>query len=332
MISAPAGYGKTTLLSQWAAVEDRPFAWLTVTEGDNDLTVLVAYLIRALDGIDPLPPEALAAFAASGADGPTVLLPRLGRMLLERSRPFVLALDDVHVLTDPDCLSALGVLVSHLPEGSQLALVDPPGSAAGAGPAAGPPDADGAPGRGPDAHGPGGRSRAARRRARSSTTRPRTRSSHAPRAGPRASTSRRSRREDLPDAEAVAARFAGDHRLVAEYLRDELIEALPDDVVEFLTRTSVLEYLDGPGCDAVLERSGSWAVLEELARSNLFVVPLDDDGGAVPLPPPLRGPAPGRAPAPRAGARTRSSTRAQPSSSRRGASSTSRSHHAGLGG
>jgi LuxR family maltose regulon positive regulatory protein len=111
VISAPAGYGKTTLLAQWAAAEDRPVAWLTVTEGDNDLTVLVAYLIRALDRVDPLPPESLAAFAAAGADGPTVLLPRLGRMLLGRPRPFVLALDDVHLLSDPDSLSALGVLV-----------------------------------------------------------------------------------------------------------------------------------------------------------------------------------------------------------------------------
>ena len=196
MISAPAGYGKTTLLSQWAVVEDRPFAWLTVTEGDNDLTVLVAYLIRALDGIDPLPPEALAAFAASGADGPTVVLPRLGRILLERSRPFVIALDDVHVLSDPDCLSALGVLVSHLPEGSQLALStrqDPPLARA--------------------------RLRARRtlmelraedlmldtaRRAQprcatpgsTSTTRPRTPSSHGPKAGLRASTSRRSQQEE----------------------------------------------------------------------------------------------------------------------------------------
>ena len=61
-------------------------------------------------------------------------------------------------------------------------------------------------------------------------------------------------------------------------MRDELIEALPADVVEFLTRTSVLELLDGPGCDSVLERSGSRVVLEELAHSNLFVVPLDETG------------------------------------------------------
>ncbi len=104
VISAPAGYGKTTLLSQWAAVEDRPLACLTITEADNDLMVLVAYLIRALDKIDALPPESLAALVAPGADGPTAVLPRLGRMLLERPRPFVLALDDTHILTDPDCV------------------------------------------------------------------------------------------------------------------------------------------------------------------------------------------------------------------------------------
>ncbi len=83
---------------------------------------------------------------------------------------------------------------------------------------------------------------------------------------------------DQPDATVAAARFAGDHRLVAEYLREELMEGLPEDVVEFLTRTSVLEYLDGAACDALLQRSGSWAVLDDLARSNLFVVPLDAIG------------------------------------------------------
>lgn len=277
VISAPAGYGKTTLLTQWAAVEERPFSWLTVTEGDNDLTVLVAYLVRALDALDPLPAETLAAFATTGADGPTSLLPRLGRTLLERPRPFVLALDDVHLLSEPDSLKVLDVLVSHLPDGSQLALAtrqDPP---------------------------------LARARLRTRRTLMELRAEDlmlTPAEGAAAlrdagltidgatADALVDRAEgwpagiylaalavrDLSDAEDAAARFGGDHRLVAEYLRDELIEGLSEDVLEFLTRTSVLEYLDGAACDAVLGRSGSWAVLEELARSNLFVVPLDANG------------------------------------------------------
>lgn len=277
VISAPAGYGKTTLLSQWAEAEDRPFAWLSITEGDNDLTVLVAYLIRALDAVDPLPVETLAAFTAAGADGPTVLLPRLGRTLLERTRPFVLALDDVHLLSNAECLSALGVLAAHLPEGSQLALAsrqDPPLARA--------------------------RLRAQRTLVEIGTEdlmfTPAEGAEALRDAGVKIDDAAADllveRTEgwpagiylaalavrDLDNAPDAATQFTGDHRLVAEFLRDELVDGLPDEVVEFLTRSSILDYLDGPGCDAVLDRSGSWAVLEELARSNLFVVPLDETG------------------------------------------------------
>jgi LuxR family maltose regulon positive regulatory protein len=276
VLSAPAGYGKTTLLTQWAEAETRPVAWLTITEGDNDLTTFVAYLARTLDGVDPWPTETLAGLIAARAAGP-VLLSRLGRALLERPRPFVLVIDDVHLLGDPDCLSVLGVLVSHLPEGAQLALAsrqDPP---------------------------------LARARLRTRRTLMELRAPDLVLSGEEGAAVLRdagldvdgdtagavvARAEgwpagvylaalaarDQPDARAAAVRFAGDHRLVAEYLRGELIEGLPADVVEFLIRTSLLEYLDGPVCDAVLGRTGSWAVLEELAGSNLFVVPLDATG------------------------------------------------------
>ena len=90
-------------------------------------------------------PKMLAAFAAAGADGPTVLLPRLGRTLLERSQPFVLALDDVHLLSDPECLSALDVLVAHLPDGLPARTGNAPGPSTRAGAPARPPDADGDP-------------------------------------------------------------------------------------------------------------------------------------------------------------------------------------------
>jgi LuxR family maltose regulon positive regulatory protein len=277
VLSAPAGYGKTTLLAEWAGAEERSVAWLTITEGDNDLATFVAYVVRALDEVEPFSPETLASITAAGAHGPTVLVPRLGRALLDRSEPFVLALDDVHLLTDSDCVNALGVLVSHLPDGSQLALSsrqDPPLARA--------------------------RLRAGRAlieiRAEDLTLSGDEGEAVLRDAGlvvdPDVATALIERTEgwpaglylaalagrSAPDPAAVAAGFAGDHRVVAEYLRDEILEALPDDVVEFLVRTSVLEYLDGPGCDAVLEREGSWRVLDELARSNLFVVPLDSTG------------------------------------------------------
>ena len=231
VLSAPAGYGKTTLLAEWAAAEDRPVAWLTVTAGDNDLATFVAYLVRALDEVDPFGPETLAGLTVARPAGPTVVLPRLGRALLERPRPFVLALDDVHLLTDADSLSALGVLIAHLPDGSQLALAtrqDPP---------------------------------LARARLRARRTLMELRAEDLALSGSEGAALLRDARlqldadvvddvvtrtegwpagiylaalaaRDQPDAVRAMQRFAGDHLLVAEYLRGELLDGLPEDVVD----------------------------------------------------------------------------------------------------
>ena len=75
-----------------------------------------------------------------------------------------------------------------------------------------------------------------------------------------------------------ATEFRGDDRFVADYLLSELLARLPRDELRFLTRTAVLEPMSGPLCDAILEESDSAAVLESLARSNLFLVPLDRTG------------------------------------------------------
>ena len=82
------------------------------------------------------------------------------------------------------------------------------------------------------------------------------------------------------DAGRAVARFAGDDRLVVDYVRDDFLAGLSRRKLEFLTRTSVLDTLAGPVCDAVLERSGSAQVLRELARSNTLLVPLDRSDGA----------------------------------------------------
>src|SRR5207247_2721413 len=77
------------------------------------------------------------------------------------------------------------------------------------------------------------------------------------------------------DVGQAVTRFAGDDRLVIDYLRDELLSRLPNEQVSFLTRTSVLDRLSGGLCDAALERSGSARVLREMSRSNPLLIPLD---------------------------------------------------------
>ena len=87
VLVAPAGYGKTTLLTQWASEDERPFAWLSVSRGDNDATVLLAYIALALNALEPLDERAFVGLSMSGADLTSVLLPRLGDAMAGRSRP-----------------------------------------------------------------------------------------------------------------------------------------------------------------------------------------------------------------------------------------------------
>jgi LuxR family maltose regulon positive regulatory protein len=109
LIVAPPGYGKTSLLGQWAGNDRRAFASLTLDETDNDARQLIRSIAAALDSIEPLQEEVCSLSA---------LLACIER----RTRPFVLALDDVHVLGPDKSLDALAAIVDRMPRGSQLAL------------------------------------------------------------------------------------------------------------------------------------------------------------------------------------------------------------------
>jgi LuxR family maltose regulon positive regulatory protein len=258
LVVAPAGYGKTTALSEWAEKDGRPFAWLDLGDEDNDAAHLLASITLALDDIEP-----------GIADLP---LDRLGPAIAGRQRPFVLVLDDVHVLTASGSLELLEAIVDHLPPGSQLALASRTEPAL-----------------------PIGRLRAHRRlvelRSRDLVM---TRGEAAvlltglglrsadvdmlvqrTEGWPAGLYLAALSLQDQPDRQRALARFAGDDRLVADYLRDELLAELPRDRLSFLFRTSVLDDLSGPLCDAVLARPGSGGTLRELSRSNLMLVPLD---------------------------------------------------------
>ncbi len=129
LVVAPPGYGKTTLVSQLTAGAEQPFAWLTVTEEDNDPSAFLAYLALALDTIEALDPQTFAALAMSEADLVSIRLPRLGNVLANRSLPFVLVLDDVHLLHSSGSVAVLERLADQMPLGSQLVLAgrsDPP--------------------------------------------------------------------------------------------------------------------------------------------------------------------------------------------------------------
>jgi LuxR family transcriptional regulator, maltose regulon positive regulatory protein len=273
-ISAPTGYGKTVLAVEWAKRDPRPFVWLSIDQHDNDPTVLLTYLAVGLDRVEPIDPAVLGALASRGASIGQRVMPRLGAALASKALPVVVVLDDVHLLQDQEGLDAVAVLVDHLPPGSQLAVTsrgEPPL--------------------------PAGRWRAEGRLAElgpGELAMDPVEAGLLLRAasveladGEVAELARRT--EGWPVALYLAAlsikaqhpsngggvRFGGRDPFLVDYLQSVLLARLSPTEVQFLTRTAVLDRLSGPLCDAMLESSGSAAVLASLERSNLLVVPLD---------------------------------------------------------
>ena len=274
LLTAPAGYGKTTLLTEWAAADDRPFVWIRLIEADNDPALFVAAVVDGLDEMKETVGGVAATLVEPEVGASTILFSRLARVVRARRRPFVLVFDDVHVLRDRECLEALTVIVDQLPDGAQVALASRTEPALKL-----------------------GRRRADRGLAElKQRDLAMTRSEGGEllarmglRLSPADVATLLRRAEGWPvavylaglslrgqrDVGRAVARFAGADRLVVDYLRDEFLAGLSRRKLEFLTRTSVLDTLAGPICDAVLERSGSAQVLRELARSNTLLVPLD---------------------------------------------------------
>ena len=119
---APAGYGKTTLLSQWAERKFQAFAWVSVDEADNDPKVLLTYIAEALDAVEPISGRVFDALASPESSVVGSVIPRLGSAFRSMSSPIVLVLDDVHVLRNSECRAAVSVLSDYVPGGSRLVL------------------------------------------------------------------------------------------------------------------------------------------------------------------------------------------------------------------
>ena len=135
-VVAPAGYGKTTLLAQWAERNGQVFAWVQVDEHDNDPKILLRYVAEALDAIEPVGERVFEALASPVSSVPGSVVPRLGSAFASMTVPVVLVLDDVHLLHNRECRAALSVLADHVPAGSRLALAgraEPPLRGAGSG-------------------------------------------------------------------------------------------------------------------------------------------------------------------------------------------------------
>jgi LuxR family transcriptional regulator, maltose regulon positive regulatory protein len=281
LVVAPAGYGKTTLLSQWADRDARPFVWVSVDEHDNEPIAFLRHVAAALDGLKPLDASALESLSPDEGSVWTRAVPRLAAALASQESPFVLVLDGADRLPD-DSISAVAALLEHIPAGSMMALS---GRVAPSLPVA-------------------------TLRARQPLLE----------IGPyelalsrrEAEMLLRASRIELEDAEinvlmertegwatglhlaALASQdrahgeggepreahaVGGDDRYLADYFRSEYLSRLDPDRLTFLRRTSVLESMSGPLCDAVLERKESAVELASIEAANLFLVPLDRHRG-----------------------------------------------------
>ena len=284
-VVAPAGYGKTTLLAQWAERNGQAFAWVSLDERDNDPKVLLTYIAEALDAVEPVGRPVFDALADPGSSVLGQAVPALGFAFSSVTIPVALVLDDVHVLRGQECRDAVSVLADHVPDGSRLVLAgrdEPPLPVA--------------------------RLRAEGRileiGPRDLALSHEEASSLLHEAGVAAAEDdvaelhRRtegwpaglylaalSLRESLGEslggsgpAAGTAASFGGDDRLVSEYMQAEFLGRISRRERVFLTRTAVLERMCGPLCAAALDQPGAAAVLSGLARSNLLLVPLDRRG------------------------------------------------------
>jgi ATP/maltotriose-dependent transcriptional regulator MalT len=278
VVSAPAGFGKTTLLADWSQRSELPVAWVSLDERDDDPVRFFVYLIAAIGTIYEDFGETTRAFLRSlqSREELEPVLTTLSNEILELPRDFVLVLDDYHAIRSETIHDALAFLLEHSPPPMHLVVVgrtSPPLPLS-------------------------------RLRARGRLTEIRAtdlrftlkeaadfldRTMGLDLTGESVATLEKETegwivglqlaahalRED--ETRPVEA-FEGSARHVFDYLADEVLSRQPEEVREFLLRTSVVETLSGPLCEALTDTTDGLKMLERLERANLFLVPLDEGG------------------------------------------------------
>jgi LuxR family transcriptional regulator, maltose regulon positive regulatory protein len=278
LVSAPTGFGKTSALAAWAAASPARFVWVSLDEGDDEPTRFWSYLVAAIESVVPEFPGVVARrLRAPGVSVADEVLPVLINQLALVTQPLVVVIDDYHLVADEAIHAGLSYLLDRLAPDVHLVLAgqsDPP-------------------------------LRLGRLRARGELNEVRAQElrfsdeeaaallngKHALQLAPEQLAGVQHRTEgwvaglnlvalslrDAGDRDEIMARMPMEDRFLVDYLWDEVAGRQSPETRQFLMRTSVLERLSSPLCDAVAERTDSAQMLVELERSNLFVAPLDPE-------------------------------------------------------
>ena len=277
LISAPAGFGKTTLVSDWVAGCERSTAWLSLDEGDNDPTRFLTYLVTALQTMAPNVGEVVLRALQSPQPPPTEsILTTLLNEIITISDNFIFVLDDYHMLDSKAVDNVLTFLIDHQPPQMHMVITTRE-----------------------DPNLP-----LARLRVRTQLTELRVADLRfTPTEAAEFFNKAMGLNLSLENISVLEARtegwiaglqlaalsmqghqdvpgfiqaFAGDHQYIVDYLVEEVMKRQPEPVRNFLLQTAILDRLNGPLCDAVTGQTGGKARLKALQRGNFFVIPLDD--------------------------------------------------------
>ena len=277
MLTAPAGYGKTTLLAAWAERNEHPVAWLSLEPSDDDLRRFLGLLVAAIQRRCPF--DVLNhIWDLHSLDYPTAipLLTTLVNGLRALEQALTIVLDDLHLVESQDVTKALELIIENLPSNLHMILSSRKAPSIGL-------------------------SRLRVRHQLNELTAAHLRFTPTESARfcneamhlqlfPTQVALLHERTEgwiaglqlaalslgDAEDREASINKFAGSHRLVIDYLADEVFSTLPAPTQDFLLQTSIPEQICGSLCDALMRTEGAQERIEDLERANLFVVPLDE--------------------------------------------------------
>ena len=278
LVSAPAGFGKTTLVSEWIDKTSKPCAWLSLDNDDNELQRFLIYLVNAIKQIDnSVGDEVLKVLNATKTEPEKDLLIKFADELGDINDNFTLVLDDYHVIINESIHDTVDFIIDYMPDNMHLVMItrsDPPLPLA-------------------------------RLRVRSEITEVRAADLRFSEAETKsffndlmdlnlsedevAALENRTEgwiaslqlaglsMQGIKDKKKFISAFSGSHRFIIDYLVDEVLSRQTKEVQEFLLKTSILKRLSAPLCNELLTITNSQEILDELEKNNLFLVSLDNE-------------------------------------------------------